>query len=1045
MFDWIIAWSLRNRIVVLLVYVLIAGASLVAMRAMPVDVFPEFAPPQVQVQTEAPGFSARDIELLVTHPLEVSLQGMPDIAQIRSHSSIGLSRIVVVFRGNSDVYRARALTQERLQLAQAQLPPGTSVPELMPVTSAVSWLQKFALIDWSSSADMRKLRSLVDWDFRNRLLANQGVASVVSIGGGVKQYQVEVDAGKLAGFGLPFASATRAAQQTNTVAPGAFVHPTREEEYFVRADGMARGLRDIGNTLVAVKEGAPVTLNDVATLKIGDEIRRGAAQVFGADAVIGTISKQWGADTLAVTRRVEQTLAELKKSLPEDVELVPDVFRQASFIERSVDNLQDVLLHSSIIVMLVLFLFLARWQATLISLMAIPLSLMTGILVLWFLGAGINALTLGGLVFAIGEVVDDSIIDVENILRRLRERARTGGKEPLASLVFHGSSEIRNSVVFATLMVIVAFLPIFALSDIEGRIFSPMAIAYIAAVASSLLVALTMVPVLCFYLLAREDGVDRYRPSRLSRHMLVHYRRALKWAIVRPGLLIGISLGLSLIALAMLPFLGRSFLPEFAEGNIVVATTMNPGTSLDENLRVGSQITRTLGAMPEIKSVAQRAGRSRLDEDAQPVNFSEFDITLKPDVENAAAVIRTIRDRLADIPGIIANVSQFIVHRMQEVLSGIRAQVVVKIHGTDLAVLQQKQQEVLAAVRGMAGIVDLQAEPMVLGPGVDIRVDREAAAMFGLTPGEVAQQVGQALNGVAVSRVLESDRAFDLVVRVSEQGRKTIDAISDLLLPGPQGAVVPLRQVAKIEVVREPYIINRDDGARRSVVQWNVQGRDLNGVVVEAKKRIGDTVRLDPGYTLEFGGDYVAQQRATQNLLQAGAAVVLLICVLMFVAFKHPLLALLVLLNLPFALIGGVVALFVSGEMLNIPSLVGMIVLVGIATRNSLLLMSRYDQLSAPGISDQKIVAMHGAMDRMLPIMMTALTTGLAVVPLLLGDPVGKELQRPMAIVLLGGMGSSTLLSLFVLPASYVWMMKRWPRLRNRYAELSPSTGVGLS
>lgn len=1033
MFDRIIAWSLKNRIIVLFLYIITAGVAGVLIPTMSVDVFPEFAPPQVQIQTETQGLSAKDTEALVTLPIEVALRGMPDVAQVRSNSSIGLSRITVVFRSGIDVFRARSIAQERLQLVKSQLPTGISVSELMPTTSAVSWLQKFALIDWSSSADNQRLRSLVDWDLRNRLLSQPGVASVVSIGGGVKQYQIEVDTTKLNSFGLPFSAVVEAGRQTNTVTPGAFVYPTREEEYFVRANGLVTRLQDIGHTAIALRDGAPITLNDVANVRIGEELKRGDAQVFGTNAVIGTISKQWGADTLETTRRVEEALRQFGKSLPSNVQLIPDIFRQASFIERSISNLQDALFHSSIIVALVLFLFLARWRPTIISLIAIPVSLLIGGLVLWLLGAGINALTLGGLVFAVGEVVDDSIIDVENIVRLLREREDSNSEEPRLSVVLRGSREIRNSVVFATLIVIVSFLPIFALSDIEGRIFAPMAIAYIAAVASSLVVALTLVPVLCYYLLAHGVTPREHRLSFIARALQRHYRRSLDWAISHPGSLLSISFAVSVAAIVLTFSLGRSFLPELAEGNIVVATTMTPGASLEENMRVGRAITAVLNDIPEIRSVAQRAGRSRLDEDAQPVNFSEYDVALQGTVTNASQVMRSIRERLSKIPGVASNVSQFIVHRMQEILSGVRAEVVIKIFGSDLGELQEKQAEVMDAVAGIAGIVDLQAEPMILGPGLDIRIDRRAAALHGLTPLDITRQVGGAMNGVPVSRILEDDRAFDLVVRADENSRKSIESISDFSLRGPRGAIIPLRTLAKIVEVREPFFINRDDGARRAVVHWNIQGRDLNSVVQEAQKKIYETVSLKPGMTIEYGGDYVAQQRATRNLLLYGGAALALICVLMFAAFGRTLLAFLVLINLPFAATGGAISLVVTGSLLNIPSLVGIIVLIGIAARNSILLLSRYEQLADTGLTDPEVIAQRGASDRMLPILMTALTTSLAVVPLLIGDPVGKELQRPMAIVLLGGMASSTLLSLFVLPASYVWISNRWPWLHGRH------------
>ncbi|HSH28542.1 MAG TPA: efflux RND transporter permease subunit, partial [Thiohalobacter sp.] len=625
MFDWIISGALRNRAVVVLLYIVLAVASLFALNRMVVDVFPEFAPPQVQIQTEAPGFAAQDVELLVTRPLEVALQGMPNVDQIRSNSSIGLSRITIVFDPDVDIYNARVLAQERLQLARGTLPAGVQEPELMPVTSAISWLLKFALIDWSGQDRSYELRSLVDWEFRNRLLAQEGVASVVAVGGEVKQYQVQVDPDALMRLGLPFSQVVDAARAANRVAPGAFLFPTPEEEYFLRSEGRVHSLQDIARSSLGLTGNSPLTLDDVAEVRFGGEIKRGDGQMYGGPAVIGTVSKLWGSDTLATTGRVERTLDELAATLPEGVELVPDVFRQAAFIERSIDNLEEALLHAAIIVALVLFLFLVRWRPTLISLIAIPTSLMMGILVLWLLDVGLNALTLGGLVFAIGEVVDDAIIDVENILRRLRENRDAKQPRPLLEIVFEGSSEIRNSVVFATFIIVIAFMPVFFLSDIEGRVFAPLAIAYLAAVAGSLLVALTLVPVLCSWLFAGRHTERQARLGGFTRWLQARYQRLLQRTLTVPRLMFGgaiVAFGLSLVLILSL---GRSFIPGFHEGNIVIAMTLMPGTSLEESLRIGRQVNNLVGAMPEVKSIAQRAGRSRLDEDAQPVNFSEFD------------------------------------------------------------------------------------------------------------------------------------------------------------------------------------------------------------------------------------------------------------------------------------------------------------------------------------------------------------------------------------------------------------------------------------
>lgn len=1032
MFDWMIGWSLRNRIVILLLYAILTVASLYVLGRMVIDVFPEFAPPQVQIQTEAPGFAALDVELLVTRPLEVALQGMPQVEQIRSNSSNGLSRITIVFNADVDIFHARVLVQERLQLVRGTLPGNVGASELMPVTSVISWLLKFALIDWSGQDRSYELRSLVDWEFRNRLLAQSGVASMVAVGGEVKQYQVQVNPAALVRLGIPFTRVVEAARDANSVAPAAFVFPTPEEEYFVRAEARVNSLSDIGRSGLGRVQGSALTLADVAMVDFGGEIKRGDGQMYGGPAVIGTVSKLWGSDTLATTHRVEDTLRDLEIGLPEGVDLVTNVFRQASFIDRAIDNLEDALLHSSLIVVLVLFLFLVRWRPTLISLIAIPTSLMMGILVLWSLDIGLNALTIGGLVFAIGEVVDDAIIDVENILRRLRENRSANQPRPTLEIIFEGSCEIRNSVVFATLIIVITFMPVFFLSDIEGRVFTPLAIAYLAAVAGSLLVALTLVPVLCAYFMGGHYAREYVQLGMVANRLLAGYRRALLYTMDRPRAMLITALAAIVLGVVLIFSLGRSFLPGFHEGNIVIAMTLLPGTSLEESLRIGRKVEELVANLPEVAMLAQRAGRSRLDEDAQPVNFSEFDITLKPDVRNSSAVMAEIRQRLGQIPGASINVSQFITHRMQEIMSGVRAQMVVKIFGPDLDMLAHLQQEIFAALQGLDGVVDLQAEPMVMVPGVDLRVDRDAAAGYGLSPGEIVRQVGGALNGVVVSQILEGDRAYDLFVRIDADARENLEALQRLPLQAER-AVVPLQSVAQLRAVQEPYVITRDGGARRAVVQWNVAGRDLDAVVMDARARIDKALMLPSGYTLEYGGDWVGQQRALRDLLVTGGVAVLLVLAVMLRAFRQLPLVALVLSNLPFSLVGGVLALVIAGETLNVSSLVGLIALFGIATRNSILLISRYQRVASNtdrfGADVPVGLALQGALDRMLPIVMTALTTALAVVPFLIGDPAGKELQRPLAIVLLGGMASSTLLNLFMLPTGFAWALRRWPRL----------------
>ncbi len=1028
MFDYLIGWSLRNRVLVLALYILLGLGAVAAASRMAVDVFPEFAPPQVHIETEALGYPASDVESLVTRPIEAALLGAPSIDQVRSSSTIGLSRITVVFDWGTDIYRARQIVQERLQGISAQLPAGVTAPQLMPATSAVSWLLKFALVDWSANFREHDLRSLVDWDFRNRLLAQSGVASVVAVGGGVKQYQVLMDPLRMRQFGVSTVDIADALQASNGVAPGAFIYPSMDQEYFLRIDAMVQSPADLNSTVVAIRDGRPIRLEEVADVGFGSEIKRGDAQIFGGPAVIGTVSKLWGADTLETTRRVETVLKELAAHLPADVQLIPDVFRQANFIEGSIANLKQALLSASVIVTAVLLLFLFRWQPTVISLVAIPASLLAGVAVLWSLGIGINALTLGGLVFAVGEVVDDAIIDVENILRRLRENHLAAEPRSVLSTVYEGSREVRNSVVFATIVIVVAFMPIFFLEGIEGRIFRPLAVAYLAAIGSSLLVALTLVPVLCYYLIGRDASNSSLQVSSVSKRLLIAYRRSLLKVLDRPWLMAAAFAMPLVAAVLVLAGMGRSFLPTLQEGNIIVATTLMPGTSLQENLRVGTQITQTIAALPDVAGVVQRAGRSRLDEDAQPVNFSEFDVTLKPGTIDPSHVIQQLREALAPIPGMAINVSQFISHRMSEILSGVRAQVVIKVFGQDFSTLQRKQREIYDAMLDVPGIADLQMEPVVLVPGINIKVNREVAAAFGLTPSEVMRQASLAFNGIKISKVLEGDRTFDLYLRGNDLARTNLQTLQGLPIKAPNGVVLPLNTVANVAGIQEPSALHREGGARRAVIQSNVHGRDLNGTVTEVHARIKERVELPPGYSIEFGGDYIGQQRATRNILISSIVALIFMFIILNQAFGSWRLAGLILLNLPLALIGGVFSLALFGETLNVSSLIGLVALFGIATRSSILLVSRYQVLQQDGPGrERREIALQGAQERLLPILMTAATAALAVIPLLIGDPAGKELERPLAIVLLGGVLSSTLLNLFVLPAFVAaeWSGKR--------------------
>ncbi len=1073
MFNAIIRWSLNNKFLIVVATIIFFGVSIYLVGQMAVDVFPEFAPPQVVIQTEAPGLSPEDVEALITFPIESAVNGTPGVDTVRSSSSVGLSTIIIVFEWGTNIYTARQLVNERIQTVTGRFPPGTNPPVMLPVTSAVGWMIKYSLK--SERLSPMELRTISDWQIRPRILAIGGIASVVSIGGEVKQYQVLVDPLKLRAFDVTLAQVKEAVEKSNINVPGAFLY-RGGEEFTVTGIGRITTIDDLKRTVVSIRdEGTPITLSQLGEVKLGPEIKRGDGAFMNKPAVIGTISKAYGADTLTTTYKVEKALEEIKASLPEAVEMNHQVFRQADFIESAIKNLKKALWLGGIIVTIILFLFLVNFRASFISLLAMPLSLLGGLMVLKSLGIGINAMTLGGLAVALGEVVDDAIVDVENIFRRLRRNRNSPNPEPVVRVVFNASTEIRNSIVYATFIVIVAFTPVFLLSGLEGRIFTPLGIAYVASILFSLFVAVTITPVLCYLLLTRqqerkrerelgEEGVPLLGPAYafsnpghasgnpknpdglgdgdsgheevekegfLVRFLKKNYQRILNQSLKRFYLVVGISLILLIAAVAMIPFFGRSFLPEFREGNFIIALTTLPGTSLQESMRLGSIIRENLSEKskyPEILSISQRAGRSELDEDAQPPNFSEFDLKIEYGERPAEELLESMRTDLKQIPGVAVNVGQFISHRFDEVLSGIRAQVAIKIFGPDLKTLRSLGKQVREIMETVEGVEDLQLEQQIDVPQVVVRYDREKASRYGLNVGDLAEITETSLNGTAVSQVLEGQKTFDLFIRLDEKSRTDIEALRNILIDTPTGAKIPVHQVADIRIENRPYFINREQVQRRIVVQCNVAGRDLNSVITEIQNKINSQVKLPRGYFIEYGGQFESQQRATKVLTIFGFVAVIAIFMLLFQAFGNTREALMVMINLPLALIGGIYAVFLTGAELSIPGLIGFITLFGIATRNGIILVSHYNQLRKEGLSIRDTV-IHGSLDRLSPVLMTASTAALALVPLLIGEPTGKEIEKPLAIVVIGGLFTSTFLNLIVVPTIYskieTWSEKR--------------------
>ena len=1049
MFNHIIAWALHNRLIVLAMTVVLFIAGAYTLQRMSVDVFPEFAPPQVVVQTEAPGMAPQDVESLITYPLESAINGSPGVTSVRSKTSVGLSTITVVFASNTDIYLDRQLINERLQNVQGRLPSTAQPPVMLPVTSAVGWLLKYSLV--SDTLSPEELRTYSDWEIRPRLLSLGGIASVVSIGGEVKQYQVRLDPMRMQAYRVSIEEVRQALKNANTNVPGAFVQGPGQE-LIVSGVGRITSLDDIRGTVITLRNGVPITIANIANVGYGGEIKRGDAAFARKNAVIGTISKAYGADTLTTTYKVEEALAVMKKTLPRGVSMDTQVFRQANFIETAVHNLNIALMEGALIVIAVLFLFLMNWRASFITFLSMPVSFVGGILVMSALGVGINSMTLGGLAIAIGEVVDNGIITVENVVHRLRLNRASATPQGTLQVVFDAVREITNSVVYATLIIVLIFVPIFFLGDLAGRIFSPLGVAYIASVSASLVIAVTMVPALCYLLLTKREekrrdvGVvlqaseddplthavhaqehgDQDQETRFVLWIKGHFRRVLSFSLARFWLVMGVSVAALIASLALLPFFGLSFLPEFKEGNFIVAMTTLPGTSLEESMRLGKIVREDLLKYPQVVSIDQRAGRSDLDEDAQPPNFSEFDVRLdftKNASMPADVLLKKIRGDLADIPGVVFNVGQFIAHRMDEVQSGVRSQIAIKIYGEKLPVLYELGLQAQSIVRGVPGAVDVNLEQQISVPQVTIKIDRNKAARYGINVGEVAEDIQTALNGETASSVLEGSRTFDLTVRLEGQARNSVEAIREILVDAPalnpgENTKIPLRQVASIQVEDEPYSISRENVHRVIVLGFNVQGRDLSSVIGDTQAKVDAKLKLPPGYYIEYGGQFESQRQANRTLLGFGALSLFGALLLLYKAFGTFREALIVMFNLPLALIGGIVALFLAGANLSVAAVIGFITLFGIATRNGIILVSHYNQLRQAGKPLEEVV-MQGTLDRLVPVLMTAATAALGLVPLMFGSPVGKELELPLAQVVLGGLFTATLLNMVVVPTVY--------------------------
>ncbi len=1039
MLNSLILWSLRNRVIVVVTaaVMLLAGAWVTSQ--MPVDVFPDLTAPTVTVLTEAHGMAPEEVEALVSFPIETGVNGATGVRRVRSSTAQGISVVWVEFEWGTDIFRARQIVAEKLQTVAAALPNGISSPVLAPVSSVMG---EIMMIGLTGPQTPTELRTTADWTIRRRLLAVPGVAQVIPIGGEVKQYQVIADPSRMLASRVTLDDVVRATAGSNANASGG-VYMDKGQEYVIRGIGRVQSAADVASTVVAVRGGIPVLISQVADVRIGSAPRYGDGSINAAPGVVLAVQKQPGANTLALTERIQQELASMQPTLPKGMIVHTELFRQSDFIRVAVDNVVKALRDGALLVVVVLFVFLWNVRATAISLVAIPLSLVVAIFAMKLLDISVNTMTLGGMAIAIGALVDDAIIDVENVFRRLKENHHRPPAEQRNALtvVYEASKEIRSSIVNATLIIIVVFLPLFFLGGVEGRLLRPLGFAYVVAILASLLVAVTVTPVLCAYLLPTSKAVESEGESKLVVWLKARYVRVLRPVIAHPWRVLG-GAGVALVlTAALLPALGSAFLPEFNEGALTVSVVTIPGTSLQESSAIGQRVEQILRANPAVINTDRRQGRAELDEHAQGVNAAEIDVTLKADVDKVA-VFEALRQEFSVIPGTSVTIGQPIGHRIDHMLSGTRANIAVKLFGPDLYQLRLTGAQVRDAMQSVPGVVDLQLEQQMDVPQLRIRADRTALARYGMTVGQLAEAIDVALNGEAVSQVLEEGRSVDLVVRFSDEARANATAISGVTFDTPTGQRVPLSSLAQITVDRGPNTISRENVQRKIVVQANVSGRDLGSTVQAIQAAVTRDVQLPPGYFVEYGGQFEAQAEATRTLGALSVLAVAAIFLILFAEFRLGKTALLVMANLPLALIGGVLAVFLTGRIVSIASLVGFVTLFGIATRNGILLVSHYRQLLAEGATFEDAVV-RGSLERLAPILMTALTAGLALIPLALGggEP-GNELQTPMAIVILGGLLSATALNMLVLPALYWVFGDRAVATEDAMERIEPAVGL---
>ena len=1024
MLNKIIHFSLQNRILVLVASVLLLIGGTYTAFHTEVDVFPDLNAPTVVIMTEANGMAAEEVEQLVTFPVETAVNGATNVRRVRSSSTNGFSVVWVEFEWDTDIYLARQIVSEKLSLVSEELPENVGKPTMGPQSSILGELLIIGLT--SDTTSMLDLRTLADWTIRPRLLSTGGVAQVAVLGGDIKEYQVLLDPARMKHYNVTLAEVMNVTRNMNQNANGGVIYEYGNE-YIVRGVLSSHDVDQLSRSVIKTVEGVPVTLEDIADVKIGSqEPKLGTASERGKPAVLLTVTKQPKTGTIELTEQLEAALKDLQKNLPADVHVSTDIFRQSRFIESSIGNVKDSLYEGAIFVVIVLFLFLANVRTTVISLVTLPLSLIVSILTLHYMGLTINTMSLGGMAIAIGSLVDDAIVDVENVWKHLRENRLLpeGERKSVIEVVFNASKEVRMPILNSTLIIVVSFVPLFFLTGMEGRMLVPLGIAFIVALFASTVVALTLTPVLCSYLLNRKaTGMKELREAWIARKLKVVYKRALELALAYQKWVLGTTIALFVVALVIFFHLGRSFLPPFNEGSFTINVSSLPGISLDESDQIGRRAEALLLQVPEIKTVARKTGRAELDEHALGVNVSEIEAPFELQDRSRDEVMNDVRKKLSTISGANIEIGQPISHRIDAMLSGTEANIAIKLFGTDLNLMFTVGNQIKAAIQTIPGLVDLKVEQQIERPQLTITPKRELLAKYGIPLPEFEEYINVMLGGEAVSQVYDDGKSFDLTVKTSDASRATMDDISNLMIDAA-GQKVPLSYVADIRSVTGPNTINRENVQRKIVISANVSERDLRSVVNEIQDRVEANIRLPEGYHIEYGGQFESEAAASRTLLLTSLMSLLVIFMLLYNEFKDVKESGVILLNLPLALIGGVIILWLTSGEISIPAIIGFISLFGIATRNGMLLISHYTHLRGEGMGLRESV-IQGSLDRLNPILMTALSSALALIPLALnGDLPGNEIQSPMATVILGGLLTSTFLNGFIIPIVYLIMNK---------------------